>query len=325
MKSLPTFRSLLEAWTSNRWIFVSSLVVVPATVILLVVSATQPSIIVDTLTPGGNSSESAEDDKDSPSTDSGGPGSEAPSSSPSSAPNLGGPTSSGGSTTGTSEPTPFVESASQAEAKQAAAVYLNQEYQYFRPLFSRVLIIQMLRDDGYTLADATYAAGAVRHDWSEEAAIMANDLIGGNINYFSRSGLISELRSENFTSSEASYAAGLIENSYPQGFYWATFWLEQASSYLNAEVQSGSNPSEIEASQILRSAGFTSAEVTEVLAMDYSEYSWQIFAESSAFAYYYDYSGQENPSPAQVENYLRGRGFTQSQIDYAMGRLEPYL
>ena len=326
MKSIPSFRSLLKAWTSNRLMFVSSLVVVPAVVILIVVSATQPGITVDTLTPGANSSKSPEENQDSASTDSGEPESEASSASPSpsgsaspssssSGGNVGNSPNSGGSTTSTRTPTPFVESSSQAEAKQAAAVYLNQEYQYSRPLFSRVVIIQMLRDDGYTLADATYAAGAVSHDWSAEAALMANDLIGNS--YYSRSGLITELRSENFTSSEASYAAGQLENSYPEGFYWETLWLDQANSYLGEELNSGSNFSEVEANQFLRTAGYTSAEVTAVLA-DISEYSWETFALYSAWDYYY---GPGSPTSEQVENHLRGRSFTQSQIDYAMAGL----
>jgi hypothetical protein len=306
--------------------FVSSLVVVPAVVILVVVSATQPGIINDAPTPGANSSKSPEDNQDSTNTDSGEPESEASSASgspsasaspsaSSSAGNVGNTPSSGGSTSSTRSPTPFVESASQAEAKQAAAVYLNQEYQYFRPLFSRVLIIQMLRDDGYTLADATYAAGAVSHDWSAEAALMANDLIGNS--YYSRSGLIAELRSENFTSSEASYAAVQVENLWPEGFYWETLWLDQASNYLNEETSSGSNFSEVEANEFLRTAGYTSAEVTAVLG-DVSEYSWETFALYSAWEYYYV---PDAPTREQVESYLRGRGFTQSQIDYAMGSL----
>lgn len=324
MKSIPSFRSLLKAWTSNTWIFVSSLVVVPAVMILVVVSATQPGIIGDNLTPGANSSKSPEEKEDSASTDSGQPESEASSASPSpsgsaspssssSAASTGNSPSSGGSTTSTRSPTPFVESASQAEAKQAAAVYLNQEYQYSRPLFSRVLIVQMLHDDGYTLADATYAAGAVSHDWSTEAAYMANDLIGGNINFFSRSGLIAELRSENFTSSEASYAAGLLEDAYPDWPYWPTLWLDQASSLLNTF----SRFSEVEADQYLRSAGFTSAEITAVVA-DYPEVSFQAHAELSAMDYFYV---ADPPSLEEVESYLRGRGFTDNQIIYAIGRL----
>ena len=171
----------------------------------------------------------------------------------------------------------------------------------------------MLRDDGYTLADATYAAGAVSHDWSTEAALMANDLIGANTNYYSRSGLIAELRSENFTSAEASYAAVQVENSYPEGYYWETLWLDQASSYLNTF----SRFSEVEASQYLRSAGYTTSEVTAVIA-DFPEVSFQAHAELSAMDYYY---GPDSPTREQVENYLQGRGFTQSQIDYAMPRL----
>ncbi len=326
MKSISSFRSLLKAWTSNTWIFVSSLVVVPAVMILVVVSATQPGIIGDNLTPGANSSKSPEEKEDSASTDSGQPESEASSASPSpsgsaspssssSAASTGNSPSSGGSTSSTRSPTPFVESASQAEAKQAAAVLLNQEYQYSRPLFSRVSIIQMLRDDGHTLADATYAAGAVSHDWSTEAALMANDLIGNS--YYSRSGLIGALRADNFTSSEASYAAGLLENEYPDELYWATLWLDQASNYLGEELNSGSNFSQVEANQFLRTAGYTSAEVTAVLT-DIEESSWQTFALYSAGDYY---GGPDSPTSEQVESYLRGRGFTQSQIDYAMESL----
>jgi len=326
VKSFPAFRTILEAWTRNKWIFVSSLVVVPTTLILLIVSATQPGIIGDTLTPEVSSSESAEDKKGSPNTDSGEAESEASSGSPSpsgsaspstssSGGGVGSSPSSGGSTTSTRSPTPFVESASQAEAKQAAAVYLNQEYQYSRPMFSRVLIIQMLRDDGYTLSDATYAAGAVSHDWSAEAVLMANDLLG--YSFYSRSGLIGALRADNFTSSEAGYAAGQLEDSYPAGLPWATLWLDQANNHLSEETSLGSNFSEVEANQFLRTAGYTSAEVTVVLAESWAN-SWHYFAEMSALDYFY---GPDSPSLEEVENYLRGRSFTQSQIDYAMARL----
>lgn len=174
----------------------------------------------------------------------------------------------------------------------------------------------MLRDDGYSLADANYAAGAVSHNWSAEAALMANELIGLN---YSRSGLITVLRADNFTSSEANFAVAELESTYPDGLYWATLWLDNASNYLAQEIYSGSNFSEAEASQFLRNAGYTSAEVSAVLAeSEYPEGHWEISAEFSAMDYYYV---PDMPTREQVESYLRGRGFTQSQIDYAMERL----
>ena len=321
MKFLSSFRTLIESSTRNKWLFVSGLVVVPATVILVVVSAMQPGIVSETLTPGGSSSNSADNDKDSPekpSEEAGSEKSSSPSASPSLSPSASSSTgtSSGGSPTSTREPTPFVESASQAEAKRAAATYLNQVYQYSRPIFSRLILAQMLRDDGYSLADANYAAGAVSHNWSAEAALMANELIGLN---YSRSGLITVLRADNFTSSEANFAVAELESTYPDGLYWATLWLDNASNYLAQEIYSGSNFSEAEASQFLRNAGYTSAEVSAVLAeSEYPESHWEISAELSAMDYYYV---PDMPSFEQVESYLRGRGFTQSQIDYAMESL----
>ncbi len=322
MELLSNLKSLFAAWSKNKWVFVPSLVAVPAAAILIVVSATQPDVISDTLAPGGNSS-NALDDKESPEAKSKEEGSEvSPSASTSPSPsasstasNPGSSSSSGGSTTGTRTPTPFVESASQAEAKQAAATYLNQEYQYSRPLFSRVIIIQMLRDDGYSLADATYASNAVTHNWSAEAELMANDLIAER-NY-SRSGLIAALRSDNFTSSEASFGVSQLEATYQQNQYWETLWLDQASAYLGEALNSSTNYSEVEANQYLRTAGFTSAEVSAVLA-DISDAYWESSATMSAMDFYYV---PDRPTREQVESYLAGRGYTQSQITYAMDRL----
>lgn len=322
MKSLAEIGALMKSWAANKWILFPSLAVVSVTVAVLVVTATQPSIISDALTPGGSSSSEKENDKDSLDADSGEAGNEAspsasasPSSS-SSPSNSNQSPSSGGSTSSSPEATPFVESAAQAEAREAAAVYLTQDYQYPRPLFSRLRLAEMLRDDGYSSANATYAAGAVSHDWSAEAELVANDLVSEGS--YSRSGLIAELRSENFTSSEASFAAGQLESSYPDGFYWSTIWLDQASTHLSNEITSGSYFSEVEANQFLRAAGFTTAEVSAVLAADYTEDSWRYFAEWEAFEYFYV---PEQPTLEQVRSYLAGRGFTQSQIDYAISRL----
>lgn len=309
-----TLKSIIKSWSSNKLIFVSSIAAVPVLGTVLVIVGFQSSQIVDSLSPVGNSSNSAGGNQKSESNSSGESDDDGVPSASSSPSASGTSKTSGGSPTRSA--TPSVETESQREAKQAALTYLNQSYPYFRPLFSRNIVIQMLRDDGFSLADATYGAGAISHNWSAEAELVANDYIANS--KYSRSGMIAALIAASFTSSEANFAVSQLEQSYPDGFYWATLWLDQANSRLGEELNSGANFSQGEATAFLRTAGFTDSEVAAVVG-DITEYSWQQFAELSALDYYYGTS--PTPSREQVEDYLRGRGFAQSQIDYAMSRL----
>lgn len=318
MKLLSRLKPVFAAWSKSKWVFVTSLLVVSVTALAVLVSAPQLDASTNST---GSGSTNPQEETNSPGKDlevQGGELSPTPSSSnsPSSTATESGVSSNSTSSTNvTGSSSTFVESASQAAARRAAATYLNQEYQYFRPIFSRVIIIQMLRDDGYSLDDATYASNAVSHNWSTEAALMADELIATG--YYSRSTLISELRAENFTSSEAGFAVGELEASYQQNQYWETLWLDQASGYLGEALNSSTNYSEVEANQYLRTAGYTTSECAAVIA-DISDVYWETSATMSAMDYYY---GPDSPTREQVENYLSGRGYSQSQIEYAMNSL----
>ena len=236
--------------------------------------------------------------------------------SPSSAPSVAG-TSQKSGVAPTQSAKPVVETESQAAAKQRAATYLTQDFSSsMRPLFSRVIIIQKLREDGFSPSDAAYAAGAVAHDWSAEAELMAIDYVADPSN--SRLGLIADLTAEGFTQSESNFAIAQLEASYPNNFYWETIWLDQADRYLAAELYSGANFSRNEAVSFLLSAGFTGSEANAVVS-EYIERQWEDSALLSAM----DYRFGNSPAPSndQVEDYLRSRGFTQSNIDYAMSHL----
>jgi hypothetical protein len=64
-------------------------------------------------------------------------------------------------------------------------------------------LIKQLKFDGFSAADATFAAEHVKVDWNEQAAGAAQDYL--DTQHFSRSGLIKQLEFDGFTQTQAEY------------------------------------------------------------------------------------------------------------------------
>lgn len=94
-------------------------------------------------------------------------------------------------------PAPPKLTVSQQQALGDARDYLNVEH------FSRTGLIKQLQFDGYSAADATYAADAVGADWMAEAAGAAADYL--KVEHFSHSGLVKQLEFDGFTAAEAEH------------------------------------------------------------------------------------------------------------------------
>jgi hypothetical protein len=94
------------------------------------------------------------------------------------------------------------ESVSQSNAVQKAADYLSFA------AFSRQGLIDQLKYEGFSEADATYGADAVGADWNEQAALKAQEYL--DFTAFSRTGLIEQLQFEGFTVAEATYGANAV-------------------------------------------------------------------------------------------------------------------
>jgi hypothetical protein len=93
---------------------------------------------------------------------------------------------------------PFArETVSQRNARQKAADYLDYT------AFSRRGLIEQLKYEGFSEADATYGVDALDVDWYEQAAKKAADYL--EYTSFSRDGLIEQLMYEGFTREEAEY------------------------------------------------------------------------------------------------------------------------
>ena len=90
-----------------------------------------------------------------------------------------------------------VESVSEANARASAEQYLSGQS------FSRKGLIEQLKFEGFSTADATYGVGAVSVDWNEQAARSAEQYLSGQS--FSRSGLIEQLEYEGYTGAQARY------------------------------------------------------------------------------------------------------------------------
>ena len=89
------------------------------------------------------------------------------------------------------------ETAGQANARESAEAYLATA------AFSRKGLIEQLRFEGYTRADAIYAVEAVSPNWSEQAAKAAQSYL--DTSAFSRSGLIEQLVFEGYTRAQGEY------------------------------------------------------------------------------------------------------------------------
>jgi hypothetical protein len=108
-----------------------------------------------------------------------------------------GGSSAGGSTSGTAP-----NSVSQANALEKALQYLAYS------AFSRQGLIDQLKYEGFSDADATYGADSAGADWNQQAALKAQEYL--DYTSFSRSGLIEQLQFEGFTLAQATYGADAV-------------------------------------------------------------------------------------------------------------------
>ena len=87
-------------------------------------------------------------------------------------------------------------------ALRSAENYLDFTY------FSYDGLIDQLKFEGYSLAEATYAADRCGADWNEQAVGKAEQYL--DFMPFSRDGLIGQLEFEGFTTEQAEYAASVV-------------------------------------------------------------------------------------------------------------------
>lgn len=100
----------------------------------------------------------------------------------------------------TSKPKPKPEP--KLTAGQENALAQGDNYLSFSA-FSRTGLIKQLKFEGYSTADATYAADNLTVNWNEQAAAKAEEYL--DMSAFSRSGLIDQLEFEGFTTPQATY------------------------------------------------------------------------------------------------------------------------
>ena len=101
----------------------------------------------------------------------------------------------------TTRPKPKL-TASQEQAIGTARDYLDTSY------FSRTGLIDQLKFEQYSKADATFAVNYLHVDWKEQAVGTARDYL--DTSHFSRGGLIGQLKFEGYTTAEAVYAADKV-------------------------------------------------------------------------------------------------------------------
>ena len=94
------------------------------------------------------------------------------------------------------------ESVGERNARESAANYL--EYS----AFSRNGLIDQLKFEGFTPAQAEYGVDAVDADWNEQAALSAANYL--EYSAFSRNGLIDQLKFEGFTPAQAEYGVDAV-------------------------------------------------------------------------------------------------------------------
>lgn len=88
-----------------------------------------------------------------------------------------------------------------SNAQRSAENYLSSM------AFSRKGLIDQLKYEGYTHAEAVQGVDAAGADWSEQAAKKAAEYL--NSQAFSRSGLMDQLLYEGFTQAQASYGVSV--------------------------------------------------------------------------------------------------------------------
>lgn len=90
----------------------------------------------------------------------------------------------------------------QQQALGDARDYLNVSH------FSRKGLIDQLKFDGFSDADATYAADHVGADWMAQAAGAAADYL--RVSHFSHSGMVDQLEFDGFSQAEAEHGASAV-------------------------------------------------------------------------------------------------------------------
>jgi hypothetical protein len=98
--------------------------------------------------------------------------------------------------TPTPEPTPALTRA-QENAIEAAESYLSYT------AFSRSGLIEQLKFEGYSGADATFAVDAIDVNWKKQAWLKAEDYL--DYTSFSHDGLVAQLKFDGFTTAQAEY------------------------------------------------------------------------------------------------------------------------
>ena len=100
-----------------------------------------------------------------------------------------------------------VGDAQASPVSRAQAVRKAHEYLQFEA-FSLKGLVNQLKFEGFSTADATYGASHSGADWFKEAAAKAKSYL--QMQAFSRSGLIAQLRFEGFTAAQALYGVRAV-------------------------------------------------------------------------------------------------------------------
>jgi hypothetical protein len=94
-------------------------------------------------------------------------------------------------------------------AAQQQALGSAQDYFASGEHFSRTGLIKQLEFEGFSTADATYAADHVGADWMAQAAGAAQDYLNAG-EHFSHASLVSQLEFDGFTAAEAQHGAAAV-------------------------------------------------------------------------------------------------------------------
>jgi SOS response regulatory protein OraA/RecX len=205
-----------------------------------------------------------------------------------------------------------MESVSEANARASAEQYLSTM------AFSRTGLIKQLRYEGFTTADATYAAGAVDVNWNEQAAKSAEQYLSGQA--FSRSGLIKQLRYEGYTPGQAEYGVrhtglGSADASDAPAAGGSTESVSEANARASADQYlSGQAFSRSGLIRQLEYEGFSTADATH--GVDAVSADWREQAAKSAEQYL---SGQSFSRSGLITQ-LEYEGFTAEQALYGVNQ-----
>lgn len=103
--------------------------------------------------------------------------------------------------------TTTTKAAPKLTVSQEQAVLKAEDYLSYTA-FSRKGLIQQLKFEGFSTADATYAVDHVSVNWNEQAAKKAEEYL--STSSFSRASLIQQLEFEGFTAKQVKYGASKV-------------------------------------------------------------------------------------------------------------------